>query len=176
MTWCKVWTFLYCCTFPLAPSFYFFLQCLLLGKANRVDSSARAGLLAGVMSCDVLCVSTPSQFATDWRILATKSFKCSWLCEHGGEQLLGFHVHFKKGLQPTATGGQLCSWWALDINGLILPRCDGAEVWSPKMSGCSLIEGGNIFKMKLYSTLWLCQDFGGRYRLGFFFMVTDFPD
>lgn len=101
--------------------FFLLLLTVLAARESRVDSSALAWLPAGVISCDDLSVSTPSQFATDWlkntchQVIRVHVAERAW-----GRTALRFPCALGKGLQPTATGEQLCSWWALDISGVTL--------------------------------------------------------
>lgn len=118
--------------------FFLLLLIVLAGRerkqsSSNMDSSALAGLPAGVISCDDLSVSALSQFATDWlknichqviQVLvavwawrrADVSFPCP-LEERSSASC-------NRGTAVFLTG----SWhqWTH------APRCEGAEVWNSK--------------------------------------------
>lgn len=175
---CKVWIwdFLYYCTFPLAPSFYFFLQCLLLRKANRVDSSVLAGFPGGVIRCDDLSVSTWSQFATVWlKNTCHQVIQVLMAVWPQGRTTLRFPCALEEKFPANCNRRTAVSLMGSWHQWTHAPRCEGAEVWSPKKDLPSLKEG--------ISLQWNCiphcdsiMIFGGGYKLGGFFTVTNLPD
>lgn len=127
-----IWAFLYYCTFPLATSFCF-LQCLLLGKANRVDSSALAGLPPGVMSCDELSVSTLSQFSTDWlKNTCRQIFQVLMAVWAWGKETLRFPCPLEERSPANYNRETAVFPMGSSHQWTYAPRCEGVEVWSSK--------------------------------------------